>query len=151
MIVSSAILCIIFLYKGNFGSQIWESNNTLLIESRLLMTLRFIRNTLWPKNMLFGVFAVHSPELCPLNNKNSKKIFLEIQGKLNANKRKFHIRKILGFYMSVLEHEWTIIMDASSAHDIEQLCIAVGISAISTVKIVPMTDYRKAIVRIRST
>jgi hypothetical protein len=100
--------------------------------------------------MLFGVFAVHSPELCPLNNKNSKKIFLEIQGKLKANQRKFHITKILGFYMSVLEHEWTIIMDAVSAHDIEQLCISVGISAISTVKIVPMNDFKKAVNRLKT-
>jgi hypothetical protein len=101
--------------------------------------------------VLFGVFAVHSPELCPLNNKNSRKIFLEIQGKLKANQKKFHIQKILGFYMSVLEHEWTIIMDASSAHDIEQLCITVGISAISTVKIVPMNDFKKAVIRLKTT
>jgi hypothetical protein len=43
--------------------------------------------------------------------------------------------------MSVLEHEWIIILDAKSSHDIEQLCITVGISSISTVKIVPMNDF----------
>lgn len=43
--------------------------------------------------------------------------------------------------MSVLEHEWIIIMDAKNAHDIENLCIAVGISAISTIKIVPINDF----------
>ncbi len=43
--------------------------------------------------------------------------------------------------MSVLEHEWIIIIDAKSAHDIENLCIAVGISAISTIKIVPINDF----------
>lgn len=53
--------------------------------------------------------------------------------------------------MSVLEHEWIIIMDASSAHDIEQLCITVGISAISTVKIVPMNDFKKAVNRLKTT
>ena len=95
--------------------------------------------------MLFGVFAVHSPESCPLNNQKSKKIFLEIQGKLKANIKKFSITKIIGFYMSVLEHEWIIILDAKSAHDIEQLCITVGISSISTVKIVPMNDFSVAL------
>src|SRR6478609_2281312 len=100
--------------------------------------------------MLFGVFAIHSPDLCPMNNKSSRKIFLEIQGKMKATQKKFHITKILGFYMSVLEHEWIIILDAKSAHDIEQLCIEVGISAISTVKIVPMNDFRKAITRLQS-
>jgi hypothetical protein len=101
--------------------------------------------------MLFGVFAVHSPELCPLNNKNCKKIFLEIQGKMKANQRKLNILKIVGFYVSVLEHKWIIIMDAKNAHDIEQLCITAGISAISTVKIVPINDFNKVVTKMQST
>ena len=100
--------------------------------------------------MLFGIFATHSPESCPLNNRSSRKIFLEIEGKIENNLKKFNITKIIGFYMSVLEHEWIIIVDAKNAHDIENLCIAVGISAISTVKIVPMNDFRVTVQRIRS-
>lgn len=100
--------------------------------------------------MLFGVLAVHSPELCPLNNKNSKKIFLEIQRKIKANQKKLHITKIVGFYVSVLEHQWVVIVDAKNAHDIEQLCINVGISAISTVKIVPINDFNKVVTKISS-
>lgn len=102
------------------------------------------------KIMLFGVFAIHSPESCPLNNQKSRKIFLEIQSKMKANVKKFNITKIIGFYMSVLEHEWIIILDAKSAHDIEQLCIAVGISSISTVKIVPINDFSVALKKIQS-
>jgi hypothetical protein len=101
--------------------------------------------------LLFGVFAAHSQELCPLNNKNSKKIFLEIQGKMKANQRKLNILKIVGFYVSVLEHQWIIIIDAKNAHDIEQLCITVGISAISTVKIVPINDFYKVVTKLRLT
>ena len=100
--------------------------------------------------MLFGIFAVHSPESCPLNNSRSKKIFLEIQGNLEKNLKKFNITKVIGFYMSVLEHEWIIILDAKNAHDIEGLCIAVGISSISTVKIVPMNDFKVVVDRIKS-
>jgi len=98
--------------------------------------------------VLFGVFAVHSPELCPLNNTKSKKIFLELQSKMKSNSKKFNILKIIAFYMSVLEHEWIIILDAKSAHDVEQLCIAVGISSTSTVKIVPINDFREVIKRL---
>jgi hypothetical protein len=100
--------------------------------------------------MLFGIFATHSPESCPLNNRNSKKIFLEIENKVRTNLKKFNVTKVIGFYMSVLEHEWIIIMDAKSAHDIENLCITVGISSISTVKIVPMNDFRVAVKRLKS-
>jgi hypothetical protein len=99
--------------------------------------------------VLFGIFAIHSPESCPLNNRNSKKIFLEIENKLK-NLKKFNVTKVVGFYMSVLEHEWIIILDAKNAHDIESLCIATGISSISTVKIVPINDFQVVIKRIRT-
>lgn len=101
--------------------------------------------------MLFGVFAIHSPNLCPMNNKDSKKIFLQIQGKIKATQKKFNIIKVVGFYMSVLEHEWIIILDAKNAHDIEQMCIAVGISTTSTVKIVPLNDLEVVMAKLKST
>jgi hypothetical protein len=92
--------------------------------------------------MLFGVFAVHSPESCPINNEKSKKIFMKLQESMEHEMKKYNINKIVEFYMSVLEHEWIIILDAVHAHDIEKLCIDVGISSLSTVKIVPMNLYK---------
>ncbi len=92
-------------------------------------------------NVLFGVFATHSPESCPLNNKKSKEMFIGMQRKIDSNLKKFNITKLVGFYMSALEHEWVIILDAKNAHGIEQFCIAVGISSISVVKIVPMNNF----------
>jgi hypothetical protein len=99
--------------------------------------------------MLYGVFAFHTPELCPLNNEASKKIFLDIQTKLDSNIEKFHA-KVVSFYMSVLEHEWIIIFDAENAHELEQLCIEVGISAISTVKIVPINLFSETLKKMKS-
>lgn len=95
--------------------------------------------------MLFGIFAVHSPESCPLNNPKSKEMFVQVQDKIDSNMSKCNISKVIGFYMSVLEHEWVIILDAENAHDVEKLCIEVGISSVSTVKIVPMNLYSDAI------
>mgnify|MGYP001558500507 FL=1 len=100
--------------------------------------------------MLFGVFAIHSPESCPLNNNTSRKVFLGMEAKIKSNMKKFQILKIIGFYMSVLEHEWIIILDAKSAHDIEQLCISVGISSMSTVKIVPMNEFSTTVKKLQS-
>jgi hypothetical protein len=98
--------------------------------------------------MLFGVFAGHSPESCPLNNENSKKTFLGIHKKLKNSIKKHNVEKILGFYMSVLEHQWIIILDAKNAHDVETMCIDVGISSTSTVKIVPLTEFSTVIKRL---
>ena len=56
--------------------------------------------------------------------------------------KKYNINKIVEFYMSVLEHQWIIIIDAIHAHDIEKLCIDTGIaSTTSIVKIVPLNRY----------
>ena len=100
--------------------------------------------------MLFGVFATHSPESCPMNNVESREMFMKIQEKIEANLASFKVSKILGFYMSVLEHEWIIILDADNSHDIEKLCIEVGISSVSTVKIVPINMYSDAIEKMKS-
>ena len=43
--------------------------------------------------------------------------------------------------MSLLEHEWIIIFEAKSAHDIESLCIETGITSFNTVKIVALSRY----------
>lgn len=91
--------------------------------------------------MLFGVFAQHSPESCPLNNEKSKKVFINIKKNMDKKMKQYKINKVIAFYMSVLEHEWVIIFDAVHAHEIEQLCIDVGISSMSTIKIVPMSNY----------
>ena len=91
--------------------------------------------------MLFGVFASHSPESCPINNEQSREIFLKLKPRMEEEMKKYNISKMVEFYMSVLEHQWIIIFDAVHAHDIERLCIDVGISSMSTVKIVPMNLF----------
>ncbi len=100
--------------------------------------------------MLFGVFATHSPESCPMNNKCSKKMLLQVNSKIESNKKKFGISKVIGFYISALEHLWIIILDAKSAHEIEQFCIEIGISTISTIKIVPISNLEVLLNKLKS-
>ena len=90
--------------------------------------------------MMFGAFITHSPESCPLNNKTNKKIFMQIENKMKTNMKKYKIKKIVGFYMSALEHLWVVVFEAQSAHDIENLCLETGIACFNTVKIVPLNS-----------
>lgn len=99
---------------------------------------------------LFGVFATHSPESCPLNNAQSKDIVAKLDDKMKEAMEKNGVKRIVGFYFSVLEHEWTIIVEAENAHGIETLCIESGISAFNTVKIVPLTDFNVVLNRLKS-
>src|SRR5690606_33805339 len=98
---------------------------------------------------LFGVFAIQSPESCPQNNEQSRDNFIQIDEKMKLVKSKYKISRIVGFYMSVLEHQWVIIVEADNAHEIETMCIEVGISAFNTVKIVPLNNFDVVMQRIK--
>lgn len=74
---------------------------------------------------------------------------MQIDEKFKSVAAKYNVSKIVGFYMSVLEHQWVIIVEAASAHDIETLCIEAGISAFNTVKIVPLNNFDVVMKRIR--
>ena len=66
--------------------------------------------TLYQYFNLFGIFAIHSPESCPLNNTINKEVFKGIYDKLQSNTEKYGVKCIDGIYMSVLEHEWIIMV-----------------------------------------
>ena len=93
---------------------------------------------------LFGIFAIHSPEACPLNN-TKKKVFKEIFNKLQSNSEKYGVKNISGFYMSVLKHEWIIMVEANSAQDIKQLYVDSDIFSFNKVKIAPLKNYQDVV------
>ncbi|QLH09914.1 hypothetical protein DSQ19_03470 [Candidatus Nitrosotenuis sp. DW1] len=99
---------------------------------------------------LFSVTAVHSPESCPLNNNDSKQIFLHLDSKIKKNLKTFDIKRLVEFYVSVLEHQWTLIFEAKNAHDIEKLCIEIGMSKYNTIKIVPLNRFDIVIKKLRT-
>jgi hypothetical protein len=78
---------------------------------------------------LFCILANHSPESCPSNNSTNQVVFRQIYNKIEANTEKYGIKRIVGFYMAVLEHDRFIILEANSAHNIEQIYIDSGISS----------------------
>ena len=90
---------------------------------------------------LFGVFSTHSPEACPLNNHANRLVGMKILEKMNDVKKKYRIKKIVGFYASVLEHQFVIILDGQDAHDVEKMVIEVGLSKFNTLKIVPLNLF----------
>jgi len=99
---------------------------------------------------LFSVTAVHSPESCPLNNKDSQQVFLQLDSKIKKNLTKFDIKRLVEFYVSVLEHQWTLIFEAKNAHDIEKICIEIGMSKYNTIKIVPLNRFDVVIKKLKN-
>ena len=74
----------------------------------------------------------------------------DIEDKIRSNFDKYSIKDIVGFYMSVLEHQWIIIVSAQNVHDIESMCIEEGISSYNTVKIVPLNSFDMVIEKLKN-
>ena len=73
-----------------------------------------------------------------------------MKSKIETNISRFNVKRVVAFYISVLEHEWIIILEAESAHDIEELSIAVGISSSNSVKKVPLRFFDDVIKKLES-
>ncbi len=98
---------------------------------------------------LFGVFASHSPESCPMNNNESRKKFISIGETIQSKLSKHRISRMPGFYLSALEHEMVMILEGESAHDIESFCIDVGLSSFSKIKIVPLNTFDSVLKKVK--
>jgi hypothetical protein len=66
---------------------------------------------------------------------------MQIESKMKSKLSTHFVKRVVGFYMSVLEHQWIIIFEAANAHDVEALCIEAGISKYNTIKIVPLNNF----------
>lgn len=75
---------------------------------------------------------------------------MQLDSKVKQNLKRFNIKRLAEFYVSVLEHQWTLIFEAKNAHDIEKLCIEIGISRHNTIKIVPLNKFDSVIKKLKN-
>jgi uncharacterized protein with GYD domain len=98
--------------------------------------------------VLFGIFGTHTVDVCPLNNKTSAKIMVQMSEKsadAKHNRSKYGIYKIIGRYHSALEHSFIWIVEAESAHQIEKFLIDIGSAKFNSSKIVPLIQFEEVV------
>jgi hypothetical protein len=93
---------------------------------------------------LFGIFGIHSVESCPLNNSENRNLVIKMAEELDkiANRNNTHI---LHRYHSGLEHTFVWIVDAQSAHSIQNFMTESAWAKFNAIKIVPLTAYESVI------
>ena len=99
---------------------------------------------------LFGLYASHTTEACPLNNINTAKGIAQSTGADRESlAKKYKINKIIGQYHSALEHTFLWILDAEDPHLIQQFCIAAKIASFNAIKIVPLITFDEVIEQVK--
>jgi hypothetical protein len=89
----------------------------------------------------------HTPESCPIFNKDIKKKFKEAISNREENRRKRGI-KVLSNFTSILSHQIFAIVEAPSQHTLESHLMEVGFAFWNTVEILqvqPVEDVIKKV------
>jgi uncharacterized protein with GYD domain len=98
---------------------------------------------------LYGIYGSHSPESCPLNEVEIRRLVIRMAGQLDKVLAKNNV-KMLQQYHSVLEHTFLWIVDAQDAHSVQNFMVESGWVKFNALKIVPLTAYETLIEKCQS-
>ena len=93
---------------------------------------------------LYGIYGTHSPESCPVNNVEMRRLVIKMAEQLDKILTK-NKAKMLQQYHSELEHTFIWIVDAQEAHSVQNLMMESGWIKFNTLKIVPLVTYENVI------
>jgi hypothetical protein len=93
---------------------------------------------------LYGIYGSHSPESCPVNEVEIRRLVIKMAGQLDKVLAKNNV-KMLQQYHSGLEHTFLWIVDAQDAHSVQSFMVESGWIRFNALKIVPLTTYETLI------
>ena len=93
---------------------------------------------------LYGIYGSHSPESCPVNEVEIRRLVIKMAGQLEKVLAKNNVR-MLQQYHSGLEHTFLWIVDAQDAHSVQTLMVDSGWIKFNALRIVPLTAYQNLI------
>ena len=92
----------------------------------------------------YGIYGSHTTEACPLFNEENKKLLLEVASTFEKDANAKGI-KIVSMYHSGLEHTFEWIVEASSAHAIQDLMVETKVAKFNATKIVPLRTTQNVV------
>lgn len=94
--------------------------------------------------VLYGIFGSHTTEACPLNNRNNRKIMIEVSQRLADVAQRNQIELKQQFH-SALEHNFLWILDAQNGHVVQKFMIELGMAKFNSMKIFPIGTFQNVV------
>ena len=96
------------------------------------------------KTDIYGIYGTHTTEACPLFNEENKKLLLQVASTFENDANAKGI-KVLSMYHSGLEHTFEWIVEAPSAHAIQDLMVETKVAKFNATKIVPLRTTQNVV------
>ncbi len=93
---------------------------------------------------LYGIYGSHTTEACPLFNEDNRKLLLQITEGFETTANE-HGVKVINAYHSGLEHTFLWIVEAESAHSIQDLMVETKLAKFNATKIVPLRTLQNVV------
>ncbi len=87
---------------------------------------------------LYGIYGEHTIDNCPLFNKDSRKVILNLD--INPKELKF-----ISMYHSSLEHTFIWVVEAEDPHIIQLFLIKNGVARYNNTKIIPLSTFESLV------
>jgi hypothetical protein len=85
----------------------------------------------------YGIYGTQTTEACPMNNKENRKMLLQVASTFEQDANAKGI-EVISMYHSGLEHTFEWIVEASGTHVIQDLLVETKVATFNAIKIVPM-------------
>ncbi len=92
----------------------------------------------------YGIYGSHTTEACPINNKENRKLLLEVASTFEKDANAKGI-KIISMYHSGFEHAFEWIVEAPGAHAIQDLMVETKVAKFTATKIVPLRTTQNVV------
>jgi hypothetical protein len=91
----------------------------------------------------YGIYGTHTTEACPMNNKENRKLLLNVASTFEQDANAKGIN-VISMYHSGLEHTFEWIVEAPNAHSIQELMVETKVAKFNATKIVPIWTTQQA-------
>jgi len=92
---------------------------------------------------IYGIYGTHTTEACPINNKENRKLLLQVASTFEQDANAIGIN-VLSMVHSGLEYSFEWIVEASSTHVIQELMVETKVAKFNATKIVPIWTTQDA-------
>ena len=103
-----------------------------------------MENTIQQPMETFGIYGIHTTEACPMNNKENRKLLLQVASTFEQDANAKGIN-VLSMYHSGLEHTFEWIVEAPGAHAIQDLMVETKVAKFNSTKIVPLRTTQNVV------
>ncbi len=91
---------------------------------------------------LYGIYGEHTIDDCPIINKESRRVMLDLK---TDNER----IKFIGMYHSALEHTFLWVVEAEEPHTIQRFLMESSVARFNHAKIVPLSTFESLVATLK--